>query len=253
MNMLPLAQLQDILPDWNAVWSYAVSGGITMVFLALLSIVGLAFALERLLRLRRSRIAPRGFADRVIGLWNRDEHEQVTQLCQQDDSILAHAVQAMVEYRDTTTEGVKTIAGDLAAVELRPHYRRLQPLNVVAVLAPLLGLFGTVAGMISAFAQFQLLGQTGDPGVFAGSISKALITTATGLMIAMPALAVFHYFKNLTNAHADRLEEQLQQIVLRCFVKPRVGETSERGDVIVTEHPRHSAMLPATAPPVTTP
>ena len=102
---------------------------------------------------------------------------------------------------------------------------------MVAVLAPLLGLFGTVIGMIQAFDDFRLLGETGDPTVFAGSISLALVTTALGLIIAIPALAAFHYFKNRTNAHSDQLEEQLQEINLRCLV-PRTPQAAST----TTEH-----------------
>ena len=204
--------------DWEGTWTQLANTRMTGVLLAVLSVVGVAFVLERLLHLRRSTIAPRGFADEVVKRWRASDFGGIAKLCERDGSILAHSVATIVEFRDAPRDAVVSAAGDVAALDLRPHYRRLQPLAVVAVLAPLLGLFGTVIGMIQAFEDFQTLGETGDPTVFAGSISLALVTTALGLIIAIPALAAFHYFKNRTNAHSDQLEEQLQEINLRCLV-----------------------------------
>ena len=85
---------------------------------------------------------------------------------------------------------------------------------MAATIAPLLGLPGTVSGMIGAFAKFRLLGETGDPTVFAGDISKALITTEAGLVVAIPALALWHYFRNRTNTYADELESNLQELLV---------------------------------------
>ncbi len=232
--------------DWRGVWAQMQNTGTTGIFLGLLSIVGLAFVLERLLHLRRTRIAPKGFADDVVKRWHARDFEGITQRCDRDGSILAHAVATLVEFRNAPREAVVTAAGDVAALDLRPHYRRLQPLAVVAVLAPLLGLFGTVIGMIQAFAQFELLGETGNPSVFAGSISLALVTTALGLVIAMPALAAFHYFKNRTNAHADLLEEQLQEINLRCLIAGGAAGPAAEGREVAT-----TAVADAT--PVTAP
>ena len=109
--------------------------------------------------------------------------------------------------------GTRAGAGEIAVRELRPHYRAIYPLLIISTLAPLLGLFGTVVGLMEAFENFRLLGETGDPSIFAGSISKALITTIVGLAIAMPALATYHFFKTKTNKLGDLLETEVSDLI----------------------------------------
>jgi len=209
-----MAQGGGLSWDWESVWLQLEKGGTTMWFLGALSVVALAFALERAIHLRRGRFAPKGLSDRIIAHWRRGEFDQVKAEADKSRSTLGRSVKKLVEFRSAPLAELQSIAGDTAALDLRPQFRRLQPLAVVAALAPLLGLFGTVIGMISAFEDFRLLGETGDPTVFAGSISKALVTTATGLVIAMPSLAAYHYFKNRTDAYSDVLEEELHEITL---------------------------------------
>jgi len=82
------------------------------------------------------------------------------------------------------------------------------PLAIVAVLSPLLGLFGTVVGMIESFEVVAVAGTMGDPSLLASSISKALVTTAFGLIVAMPMLFFYHMFKLRTHYLASLLEEE---------------------------------------------
>lgn len=194
-------------------------GGATMWFLLALSITGLAFSLERAIRLRRGRLVPKGLADQCRELWAQGAYEEIAALCEGGRSALAQAIKYLVQYRDASLDDVRTIAGDVTDRELRPHQRRMLPLAVVATLSPLLGLFGTVLGMMGAFQRFGLLGETGDPTVFANDISKALVTTAFGLVIAVPSLALYHYFRGRTTAFADELETQVSELTIEWFVK----------------------------------
>ncbi len=193
-------------------------GGNVMWFLLALSIAALAFTLERLIRLRRHRIMPRGFAEDARMLWKQGRHQELTQLCKRRDSILARVVRVVQDYRNGRFEDVKAAAEDVATSELRIHFRRTQPLMVVGTLAPLVGLLGTVIGMIGAFRNFRLLGETGDPSIFAGDISKAMITTATGLVIAVPTLALYHFFRGRANSFGDALETQIRVLTMEWFI-----------------------------------
>ena len=114
---------------------------------------------------------------------------------------------------------VSTTAGDIAAVELRYHTRRCYPLAVVATLSPLLGLLGTVFGMIESFDVVAIGGALGDASQLAGGISKALITTAAGLVIAVPSLAMFHYFRERTNLYGDMLDREVTDLVVEWLMK----------------------------------
>ena len=199
--------------NWDTLKDQWEKGGGTMWWLLALSVAGMAFALERVVRLRRSKIVPKGFAAQVTPLWKAEQRKEIRALCDEDRSVFAEIVAYIVRHRKRSVSDISAGAGEIAVRELRPHYRAIYPLLIISTLAPLLGLFGTVVGLMEAFENFRLLGETGDPSIFAGSISKALITTIVGLAIAMPALAMYHYFKTKTNKLSDLLETEVSDLV----------------------------------------
>ena len=184
-----------------------VQGGWTMFFLLLVSVAGLAFAVERFVNLRRSKIAPRRLADEADDLWRRGKTRELAALVENDRSTLGRAVAALIEYHNRGPDFAGRMAADVASRDLRRHLQRAYPLAVVATISPLLGLLGTVIGMIGAFDSVAVAGQLGDASILGGDISKALITTGVGLAIAIPALALYHYFKARTALFALEVEE----------------------------------------------
>jgi len=204
-------------------------GGGTMYWILALSVLALAVAIERAVRLRRSKIVPKGLADQARQLWDKGDRDGLLALCRRRDSSLARAITAVLDYRRASVADARIIAGDIGSAEMRPHHRRLIWLAVVVTLAPMLGLFGTVIGMITAFQQFRLLGETGDPSVFAGAISLALITTAYGLVVAMPALFLHNLFKSYTVTLADELETQLAELTVEWFIEADPAGAGESG------------------------
>ncbi|MCC5847690.1 MAG: MotA/TolQ/ExbB proton channel family protein [Verrucomicrobia bacterium] len=225
----PLMAQASMVEGFQNLMDELAKGGNVMWGLLVLSIIALAFTLERLLRLRRDRIVPKGFSEEANALWHKGQYDEVLSLCNQSDSILARTVHTLVDHREAGFADVKMISEDIAASELRLHFRRAQPLAVVGGLAPLIGLLGTVLGMIGAFQNFRLLGETGDPSIFAGDISKAMITTATGLVITVPCLGLFHYFKSRTNSFGDLLEAQLRDLTVEWFVRKKAAPTTREG------------------------
>ena len=182
-----------------------VQGGWTMFFLLLVSVAGLAFAVERFVNLRRSKIAPKRLADEADDLWRRGRFDELA--ARLDQSTLGRAIAALLEYHNRGPDFAGRMAADVASRDLRRHLQRAYPLAVVATISPLLGLLGTVIGMIGAFDSVAVAGQLGDASILGGDISKALITTGVGLAIAIPALALYHYFKARTALFALEVEE----------------------------------------------
>jgi len=185
------------------------AGGTTMYFILFLSVLGLAFVLERLFRLRRRAIAPAGLAAQADGLWQNGDFEGLASLCEKGrPSTLAKVVLFIVRHRANPIDNLNTATGDIASREMARHMMLTYPLAIVAVLSPLLGLFGTVVGMIESFEVVAVAGTMGDPSLLASSISKALVTTAFGLIVAMPMLFFYHMFKLRTHYLASLLEEE---------------------------------------------
>ena len=201
--------------------------GKTGIALLLISIAGFSFAFERIFNLRRSRIAPEGVAQKADELWKGGDIKGLKTLAGQNSSALGRALLEIVDHRDATHTDVSTMAGDVASREMRLHLQRAYPLAVVATISPLLGLFGTVYGMIGAFESVALAGEMGDPSIMAGDISYALITTAIGLVIAVPTLSAYHFFRIRTNMLALELEEQLSHLISRWFgPKAQIDKTT---------------------------
>ncbi len=188
-------------------------GGVTVLLLLVVSVFGLACALERVFHLRLDRIAPRALARRLDELTREGRLDDLAEAAEGHPSTLGRVAAAMTRHRELAMPELSSLAGDLASREMKLHLLRAYPLMICATLSPLLGLFGTVAGMIGAFDKVAAAGSLGDASMLGGDISKALITTAAGLVVAIPALGLYHYFRSRTNLLAILLEEQVSELI----------------------------------------
>ena len=205
-------------------------GGSTMYMLLVLSIIGLGFAIERFTRLSKKQFVTPGLSNEARELYAAGNITELSDLCSANNSGLARGIGAILPYMHESVDEVRTIASDVLSAEVRAHQRRVQPLAAIATLAPLLGLFGTVIGMMGAFENFRMLGETGDPTVFAGDISKAMVTTATGLIVAMPALALHYILKNRTSALGDVMAMELSQLISEWCLNKQQDSAREVND-----------------------
>lgn len=205
------------IDQWALYWS---QGGLTMYFIAALSVLGIGCALERFFNMRKSRVVPEGFTSEVIALWKAGKIDEVIALCRSNKSMLARVVETMVQHKDSTDyQEVKMFAEDKVGRELRLENRKAAMLSTASTLSPLLGLFGTVVGLLGAFGTVAAMGEMGDASVLADDIGKALVTTVAGLAVSMPCLFVFGLIKNRLNLYAVLLEEEVADLVNQIFVR----------------------------------
>ncbi|MCJ8328732.1 MAG: MotA/TolQ/ExbB proton channel family protein [Lentisphaeria bacterium] len=205
------------ISETSALFTKLKDTGRTGIALLLISIAALTFMLERLVNLRRSRISPKGLFESADTLWEAKDYDGILKLCANKKSALSKVLVEIVMQRSRKLEIVSMLAGDVASREIRHHLQRAYPLAVCATISPLLGLFGTIVGMIGAFETVAVAGEMGDPSLMAGDIAFALITTAIGLVIAVPSLAAYHFFKVRTTIYALNLEELAGNTVTRWF------------------------------------
>jgi len=189
------------------------AGGLTMWVLLFLSVGALAFVLERAFRLRRGVIAPSGLAEQADGLWRDGALDQLEALCTKRRSTLSRIILFVVRHRHSPVNDISGAAGDIASRDIGRHVMLTYPLAAIATLSPLLGLFGTVLGMIESFEMVAIAGSMGDPSLLASGISKALVTTAFGLFVAIPTLFFYHLFKLRTNYLSKLLEEEASTLI----------------------------------------
>jgi len=193
----------------------------------LCSVVALALVIERFSSLRASRIAPARLLDEVLGVSSQTlpTPDMVNRLAENSllGQVLAaglRAVTAEPQMPEAKLRQVFEMAGRSAIHQLE---RYLNTLGTIATAAPLLGLMGTVVGMIEIFgSQSPTGGSGGNPALLAHGISIALYNTAFGLMIAIPALMFYRYFRGRVEGYVLELEQSSDRLLsqLRRFTSP---------------------------------
>jgi biopolymer transport protein ExbB len=187
-------------------------GGLGIVAIGALSVLALAVTFERLVNFRLDKVAPPDLALDAEMLWRAGSFDQLRERVAGGDSSLARILGWMVEQRHMPAEKLAARVAEMAGVELRLQQQKAYALNVVATVAPIVGLLGTVVGMIESFHVIAFNGM-GDPTLLAGGISKALVNTAAGLSVALPALAMHHVFRNRMVNIGIELERQLNRVL----------------------------------------
>lgn len=188
------------------------AGGWLMVPILICSILALAIVAERFWALKQEKVVPAGLVAQVWKLHQKRElnNERIRLL--RDSSplgrILAAGLINMRHEREVMKEAIEE-TGRQVVLELE---RFLNTLGTIASITPLLGLLGTVIGMIKVFSAITAQG-VGNPAVLAGGISEALITTATGLAVAIPSLMFYRYFRGKVDALVMRMEEESLKLV----------------------------------------
>lgn len=190
----PLASA-DVIPSANLL-SIVRDGGALMLPILFCSVILLLFVFERAISLRRRKVIPRPFVKKFLHQLEEgslDRYEAL-ELCEGNRSVVAEVFAAAIKkWGRPAVEVEQAIldAGERASNGLR---RYLRLLNGVATVCPLLGLLGTVVGMITAFNNIATADAMGRPELLAGGISQALLTTAAGLSVAIPALIFYMFF-----------------------------------------------------------
>jgi len=200
------------------VLEFIQQGGSVMYILLGISVLSLTIIFERAWSLRRSVVIP----IREIGLVEKSVRDgdvkQAMQICQSHNTAMSRILWVALANRGVNRSIMKEILEESGRQEVAHLERFIGVLGVVAAIAPLLGLLGTVIGMIEVFQQISLVG-VGKADVLAGGISKALNTTAFGLVVAIPSIVAYRFYE----ARVDRFVIEIEQHALR-FVELLKGE-----------------------------
>jgi biopolymer transport protein ExbB len=184
--------------------------------LILCSIVGLALVIERSIALRRARVAPDKLLDEVIAITRTSlpANDVISKLANSSSLgfVLAAGVRSVVAEPRLTEPALRLVFENAGRVTIHRLERYLNTLGTIATAAPLLGLFGTVVGMIEIFGSQSPTGGT-NPQQLAHGISVALYNTAFGLMIAVPALMFYRYFRGRVDEFTVDMEQSAERLV----------------------------------------
>jgi biopolymer transport protein ExbB len=193
-------------------WQWVVAGGVTMLALIICSTISIGVVLERVSFFRRIREATEQLAAQIDDALVSKKAHTIPDLCSKSESPLAKLVLAEIESNKApdSEEARRTLE-----LTMRGQVGRLKSylpiLATIASVSPFIGLFGTCKGIIVAFSDIATQGM-GGPAVIAAGISEALVSTATGLVVAIPALLFFNFFARMISNLALELEAQAFEI-----------------------------------------
>ena len=194
-------------------------GGPALWVIAALSVLTLALILWKLWRLLRTGAWSGAVTERAVGLWQHGQRAEAMALLRPRRSLrarLALAAMAAHEAPRWSEAAAREETTRIARALLAEARGGLRALELIATIAPLIGLLGTVLGMIAAFQALQSSGSGADPSVLAGGIWEALLTTAAGMAVAIPASAALTWFESV----ADRVQADMEDAATRIFTAP---------------------------------
>jgi len=199
------------LGQWQLL-SLFEKGGAMMYPILFSSVLMLGIAIERGYSLRRNNIINPAFVKNVRSQWDWQNMQKTLRLCNSYDNSLSRILKmGLLRFGGKLDEIERAIEAS-GQHEASLMNSNLRVLGAVANITPMMGLLGTVIGMIKAFNVISLSG-TGNPGLVASGISEALITTAAGMLVGIPALVLYHYFRGKIDRYVFEMEEIAIQLV----------------------------------------
>ena len=201
-------------------------GPITWFVLIPLSVAAIALSVEHCLSIRRATVIPEAAVERLTDLLERKQFAEALEVTADDDSMLAHVVHGGLSEASNGFAAMERAMEETMDERAARLTRKIEYLNVIGNVSPMIGLFGTVFGMIKLFASIGDFGGNLDAGQIADDISIALVTTFWGLLVAIPALSIFALFRNridVLTAECALVAERLLDVF-----KPAAG-TQENG------------------------
>ena len=217
--------------DKETMFTLILHGGPVMIPLGIASIIALALGIERFISLTKERVLPRDFLNGLGEAWDKDPTGKAAlEFCDESKVAAGHVFSAGIEWREDGHKAVGDAIEDAGAREADKMKRSLRPLSIIAAISPLLGLLGTVYGMIDAFHQTSVSGGAAKTADLANGIYQALVSTAAGLTIAIPVLLLFQWLSTRVDALIDHIDEVGTKFISR-HARGLGGGNSSSGSV----------------------
>ena len=189
-------------------------GGVIMVLIIMLSIVAVAIIIERLMYFKKIMGDEESLLRRLRGALEKGHFDEALSICDSNQSPVTNLMKVGIEHKEYSEETIKQTVTDAASLEVPRMERHLSTLGTIAHISPLLGLLGTVTGNIQAFGVLGEFGAGGNPGLLATGIAEALVTTAAGIIVSIPAIIFYNYLVSKVNHYIIRLENRVSEMVM---------------------------------------
>lgn len=197
-------------------WDMIQKGGPMMYLIILSSVIAFGVVIERIYHLTRARIDANNFMDNVTAVLKRNKIIEAIEMCNATPGPIAHIVKAGILKHDRSKPEIKEAVEEAAQMEIPRLEKHLPILATIAHIAPLLGLLGTVSGMIKSFQVIQqkaMMAVPVNPGDLAGGIWEALLATIAGLSVAIPTYVAYNYLASQVDALVYEMEVSATDLV----------------------------------------
>ncbi|MBN1519389.1 MAG: MotA/TolQ/ExbB proton channel family protein [Spirochaetales bacterium] len=191
-----------------------VKGGVILWIIMGLALVAAAVIIERLLYFRRIGTDEDKLFARVKGAVQKGYYDEALSICDNNESPLSGLIKVGIDNRNQPELAQKELLKEAANQEVPRLEKHVSTLGTIAHVAPLLGLLGTVTGTMQAFGVLGNFGSVADPSILAKGVSEALITTAGGIIVAVPAVMFYNYLVGKINLILIRMESQVNSLIL---------------------------------------
>ena len=199
-----------------SLWQVFAAGGPVMWPILLCSIFALAIILEKIWHLHKAKIDTQEFLENILGKMKHHQVKEALQVCDTTKSPIARILKAGILKYDRTRAQIKEAIEDGALYEIPRLEKNLTALATIAHISPLLGLLGTVTGMVRSFQTIQAKASSFhpvSPGDLAGGIWEALLTTVAGLIVAIPTFVAYNYLVSRINSFILEMEKASTELV----------------------------------------
>ncbi len=196
----------------NSIIEQVMKGGLVMIPLLILSTIAIAVFIEKLIVLRRRKVLAPAIVNVIETVKTKEDLPLAISICDQHQGAFSNIIKIILHNHEATQTEVKEELNDRGRQEIRSLERGLGFLEIVATVSPILGLLGTVMGMIKVFKTIALEG-VGEASALSGGISEALISTAAGLTVAIPVLFIYHFLANRVEGYMLDIEDQANRLL----------------------------------------
>ncbi|MEI6034117.1 MAG: MotA/TolQ/ExbB proton channel family protein [Verrucomicrobiae bacterium] len=217
---MPLAGLaQEVIgvPPKTSLWEIAVSGGVVMIPIAALSVLAVMLVLVYLVTLRRGAVATARFMHTADALLRKKDYLGLLAVSNRHNEAVARVVQRTLDFLTNNPRATLADAREIAQTEgtrlAGALNQQITYLADIGTIAPMLGLFGTVLGMIKSFTVVASDIAASRPTLLAQGVSEALVATAAGLLVGIPAMAAYSFFRGRVQARISDLEAASTQLI----------------------------------------
>ncbi len=195
-------------------WELVLAGGFFIIVLALLSVALVALTIYHFMYIKPEKLIPQDMTENLLSLIERKEYEKAKSVCRQQENLVSAIALKGLEKQPKGPTVVEEALQYEGRIRVESLWQNLTYLGDIAVIAPMVGLIGTIMGMIDSFNSFQAA--TLNPTVLTQGLAKAMINTAVGLVIAVPALVFYSYFRgriSRVTSQAEAVTAELAQMM----------------------------------------